>query len=304
MKKVLGIIGCKSTKGMFGIEIEAEGQHLRAVDNDVWKTVPDGSLRGEFPDQAAEFVLQRPLDKRYILNALDALIEEQKNARFAFSLRTSVHVHMNVQQLTEVQLGNVIYTYLLLEELLVEYCGQTRKANRFCLRLQDAEGLSPVLQMLYTQGLAQAKRGMNDNVRYASINLAAIPKYGSLEFRAMRGNLDRDVLNTWISALDNIREFAVNQPSPAAIYELYGNTSYEEFISLVLGGVADKFKIGDWQTAMARCFSLSIDIPYMYQLGERARQRAQEAIRLPEMPIWQQVADAARRFDEDDLNIN
>ena len=271
MKKVIEILGLRSTKGMFGIEIEAEGNNIRFVENDVWNTVDDGSLRGEFPESRAEFVLRKPLNMEHIEAALLNLKEEQEDAQFNFSVRTSVHVHVNVQQLTEQQLMSFIYSYLLVEELLVDYCGLSRKANRFCLRLQDAEGLMQGLQMLFMNGLAASKRYLNDDIRYAAINLAAIPKYGSVEFRSMRGTLDTNVLLTWVKALYNIRKFAVDMGSLEDILKFYNNSSHDEFLNAVVGNVAKEFKIGQWKKSLDRCYSLSLDIPHMYEMGAYKR---------------------------------
>src|SRR5690606_7279420 len=92
-KNVRYLFGLPPTEGMFGIEIEVEGARFPIVP--AWEKKTDGSLRGE----SAEYVLSHPLDKEPAVEALNALAKafaENKTVR-NYSYRTSVHVHVNVQ---------------------------------------------------------------------------------------------------------------------------------------------------------------------------------------------------------------
>ena len=266
MTKLHELLQQKPTNGLFGIEIETEGRNLTMVAPPQWKIEDDGSLRGQFPTERAEYVLKKPLDLQKAIDAVVKLreIQDANKAVLNFSFRTSVHVHVNVQQLTFPQYLNMIYTYLLLEEPLVRYCGKERVGNRFCLRLQDAEGLLDYLFMLFRQGYSAMRHIHGDNVRYAAINVAATAKYGSLEFRSLKGNMDVPYITTWLQALDHLRSFAMEMKDPQDVHDLFVNNTPEQFAEIVLGDVYESFIYPEMENDMRHSFSLALELPYNF----------------------------------------
>lgn len=274
MKKVFELLGLgKPTEGDFGIEIEAEGENMRAVADNYWHTEADGSLRGNFPESAAEFVLDKPILREQVRPALECLAKAQKDSTLNFSFRTSVHVHVNVQKLNYEHLLNMMYTYYLLEEPLTTYCGRDRKGNRFCLRLTDAEGVLDEVSTLFKGTGVEIGHLNGDAIRYSAMNLAALPKYGSLEFRAMRGNLDVDYIDTWVGALHAIREYAKSKNDPMEIYEEFRKNPPTVFLKTVLGGLADQFIYPRIIRDLQRSFSISLDLPFQYQMAKEIREQ-------------------------------
>ena len=246
----------KPIKGDFGVEIEVEGTDLVEVNDKYWTSVHDGSLRGE----SFEYVFKTPLIQKDADKALESLKEDLKDSILKFSFRTSVHIHVNVQELEYKQLLNMIYTYLLIEEPLMTFCGKERKGNRFCLRLQDAEGiLDTLIPMFRVMDYIGDIR--EDAIRYSAINLAALQKFGSLEFRAMQGNLDVKRISTWTQALFNLREFSKSVENPRDVLEIFNNNKPEAFLKLVLKDVAPAFIYPKMDRDMKQSFSLSIDLP-------------------------------------------
>src|SRR3990167_10246395 len=82
-------------KGLFGLEVEVEGPRLgQKVPG--WKVVADGSL-----EAGSEFIFNGPCDKEETFARIAALNEAYKEEGIAptFSIRTSVHVHLNVHDL-------------------------------------------------------------------------------------------------------------------------------------------------------------------------------------------------------------
>lgn len=257
----------KPINGDFGVEIEVEGAELVEVNDKYWNSVHDGSLRGE----SFEYVFKKPLIQKDSDKALESLKESLKNSTLKFSFRTSVHVHVNVQELEYKQLLNMIYTYLLIEEPLMTFCGKERKGNRFCLRLQDAEGildtLIPMFRVMdYIGGIRE------DAIRYSAINLAALQKFGSLEFRAMQGNLDVKRISTWTKALFNLREFSKSIENPRNVLEIFNNNKPEDFLKLVLKDVAPTFIYPKLDRDMRQSFSLSIDLPSNFSNSIKEKQ--------------------------------
>lgn len=277
MKKLHELLGKKKPiPGDIGLEIEYEGTKFQDVLTDVWKTVDDGSLRGLFPTNRGEYVLNRPIPSDRVKDALNDLKAAIPNAVPNFSFRTSVHVHVNVQDMDEEQVISFIYAALLLEEPLVNFCGNTRKGNRFCLRIQDADFSLHTLSQMFRNGFESALRFTENHIRYAAINLASLKKYGSIEFRSMRGTLDADVLSTWALALVSIRNFACHQKSCLDVHDEFVRRGPRGFLEHVLGELAVHFVYKNLEKDMYQSFSLTLELPYEYKYNKEKRLKAQE----------------------------
>lgn len=224
----------KAEHGDIGLEIEVEGFNL-PVCKSYWRNEKDGSLKGE---ESMEYVLARPGSLDDILKALHYLEEKyvSTNARVDDSVRAGVHVHINCQKLTMTQLYNFITVYLLLENLLVRWCGEYREGNLFCLRACDAEWMLFVLRMAALDPKKKFKdRFHKDDLRYASMNLKALGDYGSLEFRAMRGTRNLNLIYSWAETLYNLREFACTFETPNQIIEQFSIGGVNNFLERALG---------------------------------------------------------------------
>ena len=270
MDKLFALLGREAAvEGDVGIEIECEGVSIKPLKNVTWKSEDDGSLRGYYPETRAEFVMNGPVKFEDVEKALDKLIKSQAGATFNFSFRTSVHVHLNVQGLTFPQLTALVYTYLLLEEPLINYCGEGRKANRFCLRLADAEGLMEEV-IKAVQGEDQLLRIGRDSIRYASLNLEAFKKYGSVEFRGMRGNMDKNILLPWVGMIKCLRDYAETKDGAFEVHEEFRKIGAEKFLNKVMGEYSKLLIDGQTYHNINTSYSLSMDLPYAYKKGREA----------------------------------
>jgi hypothetical protein len=265
MKKLHEILNVPLCKGSLGVEIECEGKNLSVIDSPHWRTERDGSLRGNYPDCSAEYVMRKPVSDKQFPGILRKLIDHQAQAQFAFSFRTSVHVHVNAQELTEDELLAFLYACFLLEEPLMNFCGESRKANRFCLRIRDAEGYAETLNSLFENGFNHVRYLNGDRIRYSAINIHALTKYGSVEFRGMRGNMDPAVLVPWCNTLLSIRENARKLGSPAAVYNDYVSKPNIEFAKQMLGKHFDMFNYEGIEADINNSFSLTIDLPHTWK---------------------------------------
>lgn len=200
--------------GLFGIEIEVEGRELPRIPFKYWNTTQDGSLRGE---DTAEYVLKKPLERPETMAALVELTRamEAAGSTLAWSERCSTHVHVNCTNFTAVQLFNFITLLLLFEDTLVNWCGEARTGNLFCLKTRDAMGsILNIASYLKEHGMRHVG---GDDIRYSAINLAALHKYGSVELRSLYGTVDKAVIHTWISVLENIHNAAMDYKNPIAV---------------------------------------------------------------------------------------
>ena len=247
---VSSIMRRRGVTGDVGIEIEVEGSHLPDTERH-WYKERDGSLRDT--PESCEYVLREPMALADAKKALTYLSKQYKGnkTRVNDSPRCGVHVHVNCQQLSIVQLYNFMTLYLIFEDMLVRWCGPTREGNLFCLRAQDAEYL---LHMLIQAANEKEFRRMflTDDLRYASMNVNALPRYGSLEFRAMRGTEDMNLIYQWASMLVGLREAAKQFDNPNEIIMSTSEGGNENFLRTVFSEKDAKefLAMEDWQELM------------------------------------------------------
>lgn len=191
----------------YGIEIELEGSKIVSQSYDTavtktWTLKDDNSLRNS--PQRAEYVSSFPIDFKHIGDHLLELSEylESNNALIKNSHRCSVHVHRNVMDVDVFELYKIITIYYILEEVVLNLYGNTRKGNRFCLRLKDA--------IMTPNNIRAGFIGFqfSRDRRYSSLNLSSINQIGTIEFRGFDSVTNvRDVFN-YISTIENIFEAA------------------------------------------------------------------------------------------------
>lgn len=219
------LIGMRAAAGEIGIEIELEGRGLpRQIDREgVWTHHDDGSLR----NGGAEYVLTVPVARDRVRAALElippALAKSTPNA----SHRTSVHVHVNVQNMTFREIFSYMTVYYIFEDYLVDWCGEDRVGNLFCLRLRDAEWmLHHIRQCVRDNDLRAIPQ---DNVRYSALNVLAAFRYGSLEFRSLRGTTDIDLIERWVNILLKIKDFSARFERPSDVMVEFSRMGEREF---------------------------------------------------------------------------
>jgi len=225
-----------------GIEIEVEGENLPQNTPMGWRREHDGSLRGE----SAEYVLRKPIPRAKVEMMLDRLISKFDSSQVFDTGRAGVHIHINIRDLTEVQLYNFICLYLVFEDTLVDYCGEARVGNLFCLRAKDAEYL---LELVEAAAIESDLRILHtDAIRYASINCKAICEYGSLEFRAMRSTVDKEVLLGWTGMLLRLKDMSKMFTDPRDIVSTMSWEGGEEFAKKIFGEILSYFPANtDWE---------------------------------------------------------
>jgi len=194
-------------RGDVGIEIESEcpikstppqnfwNSNILKFDKSpsYWVAKPDNSLRN-----GLEYVTRSPVAISKLDGALDEWLKYIKGTPFREdSIRTSIHVHRNVLGLTINQLLAVIGGWWLLETPIVDTQGIHRRGNLFCLRLQDADYI--LIEVFNTLGRGRPFLDgvLGDNVKYGALNLAAVERYGSLEFRFLKGTNDIKEIKQW-----------------------------------------------------------------------------------------------------------
>lgn len=231
------VLNKKETKGDVGLEIEVEGKKLPHSDvpYKYWQHHIDHSLRGA---ENAEYVLKNPVAFDVVPKALDELWGQFDTFKSTIdeSNRTSVHVHMNVQQFHLNRLTSFMALYFCFEEILTEWCGDHRVGNLFCLRAKDAPAIiSQIRRFIKSDG----KTELRDNLHYAGMNAHALSKFGSIEIRTLRGVADKQVILDWVGILERLYTLSKDYADPREICHDFSAYGPAEFFVKILGDKAD-----------------------------------------------------------------
>lgn len=226
-------------KGEIGLEIECEGSDLFRTPLSYWTMHSEHSLRKYKGHEPAEYALKTPVSRAVLDKALAYLKHrlESSNAFVADSPRTSTHVHLNCQYMTMQEVITFYLLYLIVEELLVEFCGEGRVANLFCLRVCDAGHFFLTLQeAISSESYAILS---SDDLRYTACNTAALAKFGSLEFRTGRcwtdvdGHLDTDKIKLWVDILQGIKAQAALLDGPTSVCQLFEKLGPDDLLHYI-----------------------------------------------------------------------
>lgn len=236
------VLNKNSTKGKVGIEIEVEGANLPDPDTipSPWVFHNDGSLRGK---ENAEYVLANPVEFEDVPAALETLWSRFDKSKSILddSNRTSVHVHLNVQSFFFNRLTSLMALYFAFEEVLTEWCGDHRVGNLFCLRAKDAPAiLSSIRRFIESDG----RNMIHDGHHYAGLNANALHKFGSLEFRSLRGCSKPDVILDWVRILERLYVLSGEFEDPREICGIFSAEGPLAFFDSILGEMAPVVRRG------------------------------------------------------------
>lgn len=218
MRTIREIFKKRKQDGEVAVEIEVEGDRLtNSFNKSMWFRENDGSLRGN----SAEYVMRHPVSRGDFPAVLDNLLSAFKSSGSIIreTTRAGIHVHINVQDMTRIQLATFLCLYAIYEDTLTEYCGESRKGNLFCLRLSDAEALLDSYRQLVSDD--KLRRVSGSDWRYSAVNFCSLSKFGSLEFRAMRSTVDGDVINNWVDMLLKLKDYAMTLDGCESLAKTY-----------------------------------------------------------------------------------
>lgn len=192
-----------------GVEIEAEGVNDGAewlYEQTLWRGVGDGSLR----NNGMEFVFHGPLSPDKAVQALRLFAE--RGGKYDYSKRTSVHVHVNVRDISSPALLRFLVLYLIFERVLYARFGAERYASNFCVPAHTNEALLNLLAQLdHGRVVHQLMRStaVRTDYKYGGVNLSSLPRFGTVEFRFCRGTHEYEELLLLLKTLTAMRQYAV-----------------------------------------------------------------------------------------------
>lgn len=178
-----------------GIEVEVE--NVRNWEHsDTWSSKEDGSLR----NHGVEYV-SIPIPSSIAPEALLELFTKLLPENHIFSKRTSIHIHLDVTDLTPTEIKYLSYVYVTFENSFYRLVDQERKRNIFCIPIQD----TPILNYLdYKKPILFERLKWH---KYCGYNLLPIVSQGTVEFRQLHGTNDITLICNWISLICYLKDY-------------------------------------------------------------------------------------------------
>lgn len=259
-----------------GVEVELEGtgdvNHIPG-----WNTTLDGSLRGA---EAREYIFRRPMrgsDASKAFRNLERAFEKHKVSE---SKDASVHIHVDCLGLTKDQVINFLSTAYIMEGLIMHTLCAGREHNPFCSQIttQGTGALRSSAAYIHSIFLKMPRPRI---ARYAATNVAALGKFGTLEFRGFNYTCKNDDLVSWANALLRMRRFACNVDMPPHLY--FKTTQWDAAIREVFGDTLDNYT--------------NVDRAFLFKTGMLAAREFHYQCELMEVALSKKKRQGSRTID-------
>lgn len=209
-----------------------------------WKE--DGSLRGNY---AYELYFPRPLRGYELEKAINVLYDSIAYGELDtpdLTHRMSTQVHIDVRDLTARELMKMVIIFTILENVLFHFTGYARKDNAYCTPVSESASMRYDIGAVFEgtpseHTIFDRTMNMCDHFcKYSSINLHSVIQRGSVEFRQMPGEINKNKIVNWICVLQKIKQYA--KTSDEDFLEIPRNISSmgpSSFVKKVLGEYAE-----------------------------------------------------------------
>lgn len=229
-------LGTKPRYSAFAVALELEHEISSGSLSHIpgWVLESDGSLGRS----GVEFISRSPVTKKNLDKHINVWYNKvsELGVRLSESTNTSTHVHVNCQHLRVHQLISVLAVAYMVEPLLFSLCRSDRLGNNFCVAgFSDHRQIHDVCSLLRNGYVPSA----SFDERYAALNLAALRKFGSLEFRQMHGLSDPSEIKGWVNLLYWLTVNASSKPIDEW-NTLYLEKPLDVFLTMIFGD--DGFK--------------------------------------------------------------
>lgn len=181
----------------------------------------DGSLR----NNGIEFIT-KPVTYQRAIKLFDILHEGLTTGPNPYTPRTSIHVHVNMANMTMGQLKHLLLTYALLEPVFFEVAGETRKHNIHCVPLSFT-----FLPSIYNKPIQDIVKAWS---KYSAFNLMPVKTQGTVEFRHLYGTGDKVVYQKWLTLIKELWDFVYNNDETELRTMLYMDKTPQEIQHMVL----------------------------------------------------------------------
>lgn len=265
-----GLLACPTTR--VGVEVELENAtHVAEIDK--WTYVREGSLHY----RGREFVFSAPYFGEDVIVALGNLEEAYKSAPPFLSPDSSLHVHVDVRDLSMVEVLRLISLSFMFEPLLMDTYCQQRVGNVFCQQLGDNQNLFAGV----SASIQQMVRGTDHlpvPCRYGNLNILSMQSLGSLEYRGHGPEYKTGPILTWINVLLCLKKQASNtsihplkphlafknrasRPAVESVFGEYGSLIYDNtnLTRLLNRGMQDVRTLFAYSSTSRKAFQDRVD---------------------------------------------
>jgi len=230
------IIGSKNNypSPAVGLEVEAE---FNGMGDDViprapkgWDKIADGSLRGA----SAEYISRGPVLVQDMRAHIKALTDVLQNSRIKKSNNTSLHVHVNVQFMTPVQVWTSIIYAWMMDDLIMNICAKHRKESRFCLTASKGNGMINTASKILDKKDPFFNCSRN-TMKYSNTAIHNIRPLQSIEFRGKEGIFSEQDMYEWADLCQSIVYCPMAKwPDPAVMMDDLIKNSDPAYLMTVL----------------------------------------------------------------------
>jgi hypothetical protein len=170
--------------------------HIKDAWAQYWTVKYDGSLH----DNGCEYLFSRPLFGVDAVEAFINLCEYAERNKFKTSIRTGLHVHVDVRDMTRQQLAVHNVLYALFERAVYRLAGNNREENVFCLPWYKADAMSGHVNNINSEhnDIRQASEALGDE-KYGGLNLDCLARFGSVEWRHALATTDAKWVLMWVN---------------------------------------------------------------------------------------------------------
>lgn len=219
----------------FGVEVEAENVTTFGALETQWRIVGDGSLR----NNGYEFICPGPQAGTKLDEMLELLEQEAVAHNYTFGPRTSVHVHVDVRDITSPALFRFILLYAVFERVLYSRFAGDRYSNNFCVPLaMDGDLVRTLSDMDRARVIRSLSRSRGEALRYRGLNIESLFNLGTLEFRFCAGTPSAETIRLLVNALGDMRQYAVTHTSIARYVDFASEGDLSNLFFRVFGDAA------------------------------------------------------------------
>ena len=276
-----------------GVELEFSNAEtiLPSEVSYLWHIDTDHSIRGPHP---RELTFAGALPPTLAEAAILAL-PDMGLGGFEINNTCGAHVHVDVRDLTASELRNVLFLYLVVERTLYRYCGAGREASNFCVPL------SRTLSEVFAPFLRSEVPDIPNNIRYCGLNLAAVRKFGSIEFRMHPASkVITDIIN-WVNICCAIKVHGRKYHTAKDVYRRC-LLEPEEFLRSVFGDLVDLLYVDGTTKEELLEGIMDAKDSYLYEDAHRADQvlRTSKSRSKSEFPFdtWKRAAARTESGDQ------
>lgn len=259
---------------LIGVEVELEnmiGIFRKGHRLKFWNITEDGSLR----NNGAEFVFKQPLGGADIIKACMELEKFIRDNDYHPDLtdRTSVHVHLDVRDLSPSQFQRLVILYTIFERVLFKFAGEERFNNIFALPLEGAQGsMTDICQVFKCNG--DFRFHVDNTHKYASFNFKSLNRYGSLEFRHHKGEWKSGRLIKWIGIIQSLKNAAINDVELLDIHKKISFDGPMNYLKTVFGKYSRYLGYDEVESDIMEGVRLSQDIVHFDKLNSEVAEQS------------------------------